>query len=215
MLDLMDARLHINSLEAKLERLEEDLEEAKRETVSWVHRAEKFKAERYEAFSHTIDPIPPPSPRAIEWRILVRQLEFWAGAVGLVTLLAAVYAAGRYLGDGAPSVSFLSLSLLKLLNYPILQTRQPYSHTFFYQMPVSCPLQIPCPRPPRVESLRTQSCPKVECPRVECPRAPDCPTGSAPPPGEKCRGNRHLVASYALGALTGGISTWQTVQAMD
>lgn len=204
MLDLMDVRLHSNGLE-------ENLKEAKGETVSWVHRAKKFKAERYQAFSHTIDPIPP--PHAIKWGILVWQLEFGAGAVGLVTLLAAVYAAGRYLGDGALSVNFLSL--LKFLNYPILQARQPYSHTFFFQMPVSSPRQIPCPRPPRVESLRTQSCPKVECPWVECPRAPDYPTGSAPPPRKKCRGNRHPVASYALGALTGEISNWQTVQAMD
>ena len=93
-----------------------------------MHRAEKFKAERYEAFSHTIDPIPPYPPRAIEWGILVRQPEFWASVVGLVTLLTAGYAAGKYLGDGAPSVSILSL--LTLLNYPILKTRQPYSHTF-------------------------------------------------------------------------------------
>lgn len=120
MLDLMDARLHIKGLEAKLERLEEELEETKRETVSWVHRAEKFKAERYQAFSHTIDPTPPPpppsAPRAIEWGALVRQPEFWAGAVGLVTLLAAVYVAGRYQGDGAPTVSFVPL--FKLLKNP-------------------------------------------------------------------------------------------------
>ena len=109
MLDLMDARLHINGLEAKLERLEEELEEKNRETVSWVRRAEQFKAERYQAFSHTIDPVPTPPPRAIEWGMLVRQPEFWAGAVGLMTLLAAVYAAGRYLSDGAPVVSFLPL----------------------------------------------------------------------------------------------------------
>ena len=89
MLELMDARLHIDGLEAKLERLEEELEEIRRETVSWVHRAEKFKAERYQAFAHTIGPVapppPPPPPRAVEWGILVRQPEFWAGAVGLVT----------------------------------------------------------------------------------------------------------------------------------
>lgn len=119
MLDLMDARRHIEGLEAKLGRLEEELEENKRETVSWVHRAEKFKAERYQDFSHTIDPIPPPPSRAIEWGTLVRQPEFWAGTVGLVALLAGGYAAGRYLGNSAPAVSFVSL--FKLIYYPILQ----------------------------------------------------------------------------------------------
>ena len=109
MLDLMDAMLHINALKTKLERLKEDLEEQNRETVSWVRRAEQFKAERYQAFSHTIDPVSPPPPRAIEWGMLLRQPEFWAGAVGLMTLLAAVYAAGRYLSEGTPAVSFLPL----------------------------------------------------------------------------------------------------------
>lgn len=108
--DLMDARLLINGLEAKLERLEEKLEEGKREIISWIHRAEKFKAERYQAFSYTIDPVTPPPPHAIEWGILVRKPEVWAGVVGLVTLLAAMYAAGRYQGDDSPAVSSLPSS---------------------------------------------------------------------------------------------------------
>lgn len=100
MLQLMDASEHINRLEAELQRLEAELEEARKETVTWVHRAETFKAERYQEFAHLIDlaprPPPPPPPRAIEWGILV----------GLVTLLAAVYAVGRNLGEQAPAVSF-------------------------------------------------------------------------------------------------------------
>ena len=82
MLDLMDARHHIEGLVAKIARLEEELEESKRETVSWAQRAEKFKGERYRAFAHTIDPVTRPSPRAIEWGILAKQPEFWAGVLG-------------------------------------------------------------------------------------------------------------------------------------
>lgn len=114
MLELMDARHQIDGLVTKIHRVEVELEENKRMTVSWVRRAEKFKAERYEAFAHTIDPVTPPPPRAIEWRILARQPEFWAGVVGMVSLLAAIYAVGRYLCDNAPVVSFFPL--LKLLN---------------------------------------------------------------------------------------------------
>ena len=125
LLDLMDARHHIEGLVAKIARLEEELEESKRETVSWVQRAEKFKGERYRAFAHTIDPVTPPPPRAVEWGILAKQPEFWAGVVGVVSLLAAVYAAGRYIGNDAPAVSFLPL--LKLLNTPSLQTSQLYT----------------------------------------------------------------------------------------
>lgn len=114
MLELMDARHQIDGLVTKSHRAEIELEENKRKTVSWVRRAEKFKAERYEAFAHTIDPVTPPAPRAIEWGILARKPEFWAGVVGIVSLLAAMYAVGRYLGDNAPAVSFFPL--LKLLN---------------------------------------------------------------------------------------------------
>ena len=124
-LDLMDARHHIEGLVAKITRLEEELEESKRETVSWVQRAEKFKGERYRAFAHTIDPVTPPPPRAVEWGILAKQPEFWAGVVGVVSLLAAVYAVGRYLGNDAPAVSFLPL--FKLLNTPSLRTSQLYT----------------------------------------------------------------------------------------
>lgn len=106
MLDLMDARHHIEGLVAKIARLEEELEENKKETVSWIQRAEQFKGERYQAFAQTIDPFPPAPPRAIEWGVLARQPEFWAGVVGVVSLLAAVYAAGRYQGGNAPAVSF-------------------------------------------------------------------------------------------------------------
>ncbi|MCJ1349999.1 hypothetical protein MMC31_008242, partial [Peltigera leucophlebia] len=106
MLELMDARLHINVLEAKLERLEKELEETKREP-----------SRGYQAFAHKVDPVAPPPPlRAIEWGILVRQPEVWTGAVGLVTPLAAVYAAGRFLDDGAPgrpySLTFVPDSLV-------------------------------------------------------------------------------------------------------
>ena len=124
MLDLMDARHHIEGLVAKLERLEAELEESKRETVSWMQRAEKYKGERYQAFAHTIDSVTPPPPRAIEWGILARQPEFWAGVVGVVSLLAAVYAAGKYLGENAPAVSLFPL--FKILNTPSVQTRRLY-----------------------------------------------------------------------------------------
>lgn len=80
--------------------MEAELEEARKETVTWVHRAETFKAERYQEFAHLIDLAPPPPPQAIEWAILVRQPEFWGGVVGLVTLLAAVYAIGAVMGGG-------------------------------------------------------------------------------------------------------------------
>lgn len=107
MLDFMDARHHVEGLVAKIACLEEELEDSKRETVLWVQRVEKFKSERYRAFAHTIDPVTPP-PRAVEWGILARQPEFWAGVVGVVSLLATVYAAGRYVGDNAPAVSLLA-----------------------------------------------------------------------------------------------------------
>lgn len=58
---LMDAS-DINQLEAELQRLKAELEEASKETVTWVHRAETFKAERYQEFAHLIDPAPPPAP---------------------------------------------------------------------------------------------------------------------------------------------------------
>ena len=122
MLDLMDARHHIEGLVAKIARLEEELEENKRETVSWVQRAEQFRGERYQAFARTIDPVSPPPPRAVEWGTLARQPEFWAGVVGVVSLLAAVYAAGRYLGDNAPAVSFFPL--FKASNAPSLKRRR-------------------------------------------------------------------------------------------
>ena len=112
MLQLMDANEHINRLEAKLERVEAEVEEARKKTVTWIHRAEKFKAERYQEYAHLIDPIPPP-PHAIEWGTLVRQPEFWGGVVGLVTLLAAVYATSRYMGDKAPAVSFFLCHIIQ------------------------------------------------------------------------------------------------------
>ncbi len=121
MLDLMDARHHIEGLVAKIARLEEELEENKRETVSWVQRAEQFRGERYQAFARTIDPVSPPPPRAVEWGTLARQPEFWAGVVGVVSLLAAVYAAGRYLGDNAPAVSFLPF--IQSVKRPILKKK--------------------------------------------------------------------------------------------
>ena len=102
MLDLMEARHHIEGLVAKIARLEEKLEESKKETVSWIQRAEKFERECYQAFfAHTIDPVPPPPPppppRAVEWEFSPEKPEFWAGVVGVASLLAAVYAAGRFL----------------------------------------------------------------------------------------------------------------------
>ncbi len=217
MLDLMDARHHIEGLVAKIARLEDELEESTRETVSWVQRAEKFRGERYQAFADTIDPVTPPPPRAIEWGILAKQPEFWAGVVGVVSLLTAVYAAGRYLGDNAPAVGFLPL--FKLLSTLSIQAKTTSHFTNLIcndnQVPLPCPRQIPCPRPPRVESPTALWCPKVECPRVECPRVTDCPTVLDLPPAEKCRGNGHMMAAYGLGVICGGIGTWQTVQAMD
>ncbi len=79
---LMDASEYISRLEAELQRLEGELEEARKEMVTWVHWAETFKAERY-----------------------VRQPEFWGGVVGLVTLFTAVYAVDMNLGDQAAAVS--------------------------------------------------------------------------------------------------------------
>lgn len=106
MFQLMEGRHQIEELLTKLDHFEVKLEESKRETVLWVRRAEKFKAERYEAFAHTIDTVTPPPPRAIEWGTLARQTKFWAVFVGMESLLAAMYAAGSYLGDNAPAVSF-------------------------------------------------------------------------------------------------------------
>ncbi len=89
MLDLMEARHHIEGLVAKIARLEEELEESKKETVSWIQRAERFERECYqEFFAHTIDPVPPPPPppppRAVEWGILARKTRIlgwcrWSG----------------------------------------------------------------------------------------------------------------------------------------
>lgn len=98
MLELMDANDYIHRLEAELEK-------TKKKNVSWVHRAEKYKAERYEKFAPFIDQISSTPPRAVEWGILARQLEFWAGVVALILLIAAVYAVGKYLGNAAPAVS--------------------------------------------------------------------------------------------------------------
>lgn len=106
MFQLMEGRHQIEELVTKLEHFEVELEESKRETVLWVRRAEKFKAERYEAFANTIDSVTPPPSRAIEWGTLAPQTKFWAVFVGIVSLLAAIYAAGSYLGDNAPAVSF-------------------------------------------------------------------------------------------------------------
>lgn len=68
-------------------------------------------------------------------------------------------------------------------------------------MPIACPRQILCSR---VESQVAQLCPEVECPRVECPRVSDFPKGSDLSAAGHYRGTRHLVASYAIGALIGG-----------
>ena len=202
MLELMDARHQIDGLVTKIHRVEVELEENKRKTVSWVRRAEKFKAERYEAFAHTIDPVTPPPPRAIEWRILARQPEFWAGVVRMVSLLAAIYAVGRLPGWQCSGGKFFpSIKIIKHL-IPINKTHLIFKST---RCRYPAPSKLTCPRPPRVESPRVQLCPKVKCSRVECPRVSDCPKGSDLAPREKCRGNRHLLASYALGALMGGI----------
>ncbi len=99
MLQLMDANDQIHRLEAELQK-------TKMKAVSWLHRAEKYKAERYKKFAPLLDQTPYfPPPRAIEWGILARQLEFWAGVVVFIMLLAAVYAVGSYLGNDAPAVS--------------------------------------------------------------------------------------------------------------
>lgn len=104
----MGANEHTARLEAEVEQLSAELEEARKETIMWIHPAETFKAERYQEYAHLIDPIPLlPPPRAIEWGTLVRQSEFWGGVVGLMTLLVAIYATGRYMGDQAPAVSFV------------------------------------------------------------------------------------------------------------
>lgn len=108
MLQLMDANDYIDRLEA-------ELEETKNKTVSWVHRAERYKAERYKAFAPLIDQISFPA-RAIEWGILARQLEFWCGIVALIILLAAIYAVGKYLGNAAPAA--VSFSLHQTIQYP-------------------------------------------------------------------------------------------------
>lgn len=101
MLQLMDANEKINRLEAELQM-------TKNNNVIWLRRAEKFKAERYMRFAPLLDQIPTiPPPRAIEWGILARQVEFWVGVVVFIMLLAAIYAVGRYLGNYAPAVSFL------------------------------------------------------------------------------------------------------------
>lgn len=102
----MNASEHISRLEAELQLLEGELEEARKEMVTSVHWAETFKAERYQEFAQLIDPAPPPPARAIEWGILVRQPEFWGGVVGLMALFTAVYAVDRNLGDQAAAVSF-------------------------------------------------------------------------------------------------------------
>lgn len=100
MLQLMDAHDQIH-------RLETELQKTKMKTVSWLHRAEKYKAERYKKFAPLLDQMPYiPPPRAIEWGILARQLEFWAGVVVFIMLLAAFYAVGSYLGNDAPAVSY-------------------------------------------------------------------------------------------------------------
>lgn len=104
----MGANEHTARLEAEVEQLSAELEEARKETIMWIHPAETFKAERFQEYAHLIDPIPLlPPPRAIEWGNLVRQSEFWSGVVGLMTLLVAIYATGRYMGDQAPAVSFV------------------------------------------------------------------------------------------------------------
>lgn len=100
MLQLMDANDQINRLEAELQK-------TTKKTVAWLHRAERYKAERYMKFAPLLDQIPSiPPPRTIEWGILARQLEFWAGVVVFIMLLALVYTVGKYLGNDAPAVSF-------------------------------------------------------------------------------------------------------------
>lgn len=71
-------------------------------------------------------------------------------------------------------------------------------------MPMACPRQILCPR---VERQVPQLCPEVECPRVECPRVSDFPKGSDLSVAGHYKSNRHLVASHAIGALMGVVST--------
>lgn len=107
MLELMNARHKIDGLVTQLHRVQLELEENKRNTVLWVRRAEKFKAERYEAFAHTIDPVTPSPHLTIEWGILARQPEFWAGVFGMVSLLGVMYTVGWYLDNNALAVSFL------------------------------------------------------------------------------------------------------------
>lgn len=102
----MGANEHTARLEAEVEQLSAELEEARKETIMWIHPAETFKAERYQEYADLIDPIPLP-PRAIEWGTLVRQSKFWGGVIGLMTLLVVIYATGRYMGDKAPAVSFV------------------------------------------------------------------------------------------------------------
>lgn len=112
MLPLMDANEQIKRFEAELQM-------TKNNAVTWLRRAEKFIAERYMRYAPLLDQIPTiPPPRAIEWGILARQVEFWVGVVVFIMLLAAVYAVGKYLGKDAPAVSFpssLSPNLITLV----------------------------------------------------------------------------------------------------
>lgn len=125
MLQLMDANDQINRLEAELQK-------TKKKTVTWLHRAEKFKAERYRRFAPLLDQVPSiPPPRAIEWGILARQFEFWVGVVVFIMLLAVVYAVGKFLGNNAPAVSF-----------PSPPPRQIPSYLFDYHPPFLPSLRI-------------------------------------------------------------------------
>lgn len=127
----------------------------------------------------------------------------WAGAVGLVTLLAAVYAASKVHRRRSSVNKFPLFTHTTQSPHP---TKKTNLLTYFpYQMPVSCPRQIPCPGP---ESLKPEGTTVIKgrMPLDGMPKAPDCLTGSALPPWEKRRRNRDFVASYALGALTGALA---------
>ena len=60
-----------------------------------------------------------------------------------------------------------------------------------------------------------QSHPMAECAPMVYPTFTDCHTGPDLRAAGNCRGQRHLLASFAIGVVTGEVSTWQTVQALD
>lgn len=85
MLDLVDTRHHIEGLVTKIARLEWARTEQERDRLVDTADGIIKKGQRYEAFAHPIDPVPPPPPRAVEWGILARKPEIlgWCSGGGV------------------------------------------------------------------------------------------------------------------------------------